>query len=105
MKEKMLKIKDKLAGLVSGLAGVFRDFPFTMASILVAALFASIVLHLDHDDKGREICERIMVFAFWMALQSFVIEEILRKKLAAKMQKRPSAPPPTTARKTRNGAF
>lgn len=81
----MLKIKDKLAMLVSGLAGVFRDFPFTMASILVAALFASIVLHLDHDDKGREVCERIMVFAFWMALQSFVIEEILRKKLAARI--------------------
>ncbi|MCR5651652.1 MAG: DUF4153 domain-containing protein [Lachnospiraceae bacterium] len=78
--------KNLFKKITDSLAGVFRDYPVTMASILVAALFAAILVHLDYKDKDvKETCEKIMQFAFWMGAQSFVIEEIFRKKLLPKI--------------------
>ncbi len=85
MKNRLDSLKEKIKKLLSGLADVFRDYPLTMAMILVAALSSAILLHIDHKDSMKEYCEMVMQFAFWMAAQCFVIEEIFRKKLIPKI--------------------
>ena len=77
--------KNTLDRLVSGLAEVFKDYPVTMVMILIAALFAAILVHVDYTDKMTNTYEKIMKFAFCMGAQGFVIEELFKKKLIAKI--------------------
>ncbi|MBO4375230.1 MAG: DUF4153 domain-containing protein [Lachnospiraceae bacterium] len=77
----MISLKTKFKNMISSLADVIKDYPFTMAMILIAALFVALELHVGYQDKMREPFERIMQYAFCMAAQCFVFEEIFRKKL------------------------
>ena len=77
--------KNLISSLASGFAEVFKDYPVTMIMILMAALFAAILVHVEYKDKWRENYEIIMQFGFCMAAQSFVIEELFKKKTVPKI--------------------
>ena len=84
LSEKLNSIWNRLKDLASQFAGVFKDYPVTMAMILAAAVFSA-VLHLDHDNEVKKNCEKILQFAFCMAAQGFAVEELFRGKLKRKI--------------------
>ena len=76
---KKLRLLDGLKNLGQRIIGVFRDYPVTMISIVIAALIGAILI--EWNDNASEIyLERAAVFCLILALQTLLFEEIFPQK-------------------------
>ncbi|MCR5836182.1 MAG: DUF4153 domain-containing protein, partial [Lachnospiraceae bacterium] len=73
---KVMKLFGKIKNQISG---SFRDYPFTMVAIVIAAFFGAILADLDQS-SARDLYERAMTFGLIFAVGELYCEECLKKE-------------------------
>ena len=72
------KIKSGLGKLITGLVGVFKDYPLTMGAILIDSVIAAIIIDCDFE---TDTIYKVMMFFGVFALESIFVEEYFKHKI------------------------
>ena len=81
---KQNRLMDMITALVRKMKGVFRDYPVTLLSVIIAALFAAILVDCPSDDLAKGLIKSCVFFAI-LAIQCVAVEEIFAGKRALRI--------------------
>ncbi|MBR3635349.1 MAG: DUF4153 domain-containing protein [Lachnospiraceae bacterium] len=81
--------KGRLIKAVTGLGRmiyqVFKDYPVTMAAIILAALIGAVLIDLDSINLDEDTLEKLAVFFLLTAVQTIMFEEVFKNKIVVRI--------------------
>lgn len=83
-KQKKHRLVKAITGLGRMIYQVFKDYPVTMATIILAALLGAILIEIDNHDI-EDALEKLLAFFLITAAQTIMFEEVFKSRFAVRI--------------------